>query len=210
MTEEPLPASRDAGVRRMLVRIALEILVGFVGVYAAFALTAYHERQAAAERRHQLKRALFVEVRQLTAVMRRNLTYRHELAVFDSAVKAGKKPIPHAFAQTGIITTHMWDATKESGGLSLIDVPTFALASNFYASVSGLFAAYAQLRELSVNVILPGSDRGPDAFYNPKTGKLRADIATLYYDDMNVAEGNARSAVFFGDSLLRTLARDTL
>jgi hypothetical protein len=42
-------------------RITVEIVVGFIGVYAAFALTAYKERRDQVERRHQIKRALIAE-----------------------------------------------------------------------------------------------------------------------------------------------------
>jgi hypothetical protein len=44
--------------RSTLSRIALEIVIGFIGVYAAFALGAYKERRDLIDRRHQIKRAL--------------------------------------------------------------------------------------------------------------------------------------------------------
>jgi hypothetical protein len=208
--DDSTPSVRDAGVRRMLLRIAVEILVGFVGVYAAFALTAYHERQAAVERRHQLKRALIVEVAFLDDIMHRNLTYDSILVAFDSAMKAGKRPIPRSFAQPTAVRTDIWDAIKLSGGLSLLDVPTFSLAANFYSSVGGLLETYAQLRDVSTRIILPNRDRGPDAFYDAKTGRLRSDVADVYYFDMRVAGNYAKTAVVQGDSLLKILGRDTL
>jgi hypothetical protein len=197
-------------VRRTLSRIAVEIVVGFVGVYAAFALSAYHEQRDLIERRHQIKRALIVEIRSLSAIARRNQGYHAVLATFDSAVKAGKKPIPVAYTEAVAVSPHVWEATKQAGGLNLIDVPTFVEASNFYNEMSEMLGFYAQLRELSVNVILPASDIGPDAFYNKQTGALRSDVRRLYYWDLNALENMARNAARHGDSLVKTLARDTI
>jgi hypothetical protein len=197
-------------VRRTLARIAVEIVVGFVGVYAAFALSAYHEHQDLVDRRHQIKRALIVEIKDLSGLARRNQSYHAVLAAFDSAVKAGTKPIPMAFTEAVAISPHVWEATKQAGGLNLIDVPTFVEASNFYNEMSEMLGFYAQLRELSVNVILPASDVGPDAFYNKKTGALRSDVRRVYYWDLKALDNIARDAARHGDSLVKMLARDTI
>jgi hypothetical protein len=54
--------------RRTLSRIALEIVIGFVGVCAAFALGAYKERRDMIDRRHQIKRALIAEIRPIVRI----------------------------------------------------------------------------------------------------------------------------------------------
>jgi hypothetical protein len=132
MTEDPTEQRSLSDVRRTLTRIALEILIGFVGVYAAFALSAYKERRDLVDRRHQIKRALIAEVRPIVALARSNApAYDSALAAFDSSVKAGR-PAPYPFVESIGLADHVWEATKQGGGLNLIDVPTFVALSQFY------------------------------------------------------------------------------
>ncbi|HEY4303781.1 MAG TPA: hypothetical protein VGM82_04905 [Gemmatimonadaceae bacterium] len=49
--------SSDRPIVQSLRRITLEIIIGFIGVYAAFALSAYKARSDAVDRRHQIKRS---------------------------------------------------------------------------------------------------------------------------------------------------------
>jgi hypothetical protein len=201
--ESPRTDRGLAELRLSLSRIALEIVVGFVGVYAAFALTAYHERQQVDERRRQITQALITEITYLTDLSHHNIAgYRVQLAAFEADVKAGKKPIPTAYTEPVGLNMHIWDATKQSGGLNLLDVATFSRIGNFYNSISEMLAYYAQLRDLSVNVILPNADRGPDAFYNAKTGALRSDIRLLYHRDLTFLGNVSETAARQGDGLL--------
>src|ERR1044072_6048634 len=86
--------------RRTLSRIALEIVIGFVGVYAAFALGAYKERRDMIDRRHQIKRALIAEIRPIVQVAENNVAgCERALADFDSSVKAGR-PAPQPFIES--------------------------------------------------------------------------------------------------------------
>jgi len=173
---EGVPDNRsgDRRIVQSLRRLAVEILVGFVGVYAAFALSAYKERIDAVDRRHQLKRALIREIIPLVDVSKRNVgSYKAALARFDSAVAAGARPTPRPFVEPLGLGMDVWEGTKQAGGLNLIDVPTFVRLSQFYNSWSTMVAYYAQLRDLSVTVILPNVGRDPDVFYDPKTGALR-------------------------------------
>lgn len=193
-------------------RLSVEILVGFIGVYAAFALNAYKEKRELVDRRHQIKRALYHEIAPLVENPRRNSGdggYRAYMTAFDSAVKAGKKPVPRPFIEPLGLNMHMWEATKQSGGLEIIDVPTFERISQFYNNWSQMAVFYGQLRDLSVNTILPLVPKGGDAFYDPKTGEPRYDIGKIYYFDLealaNLTDGSVRS----GTSVLTLLAADT-
>jgi hypothetical protein len=208
MVDENRPGDRR--IVQSLRRITLEMLVGFVGVYAAFALTAYKERVDATDRRHQIKRALIREIIPLVDVSRRNAGgYRVFLAHLDSAVDAGAKPTPHAFTEPLALSMDVWEGTKLSGGLNLIDVPTFVRVSEFYNSWNTMAAYYAQLRDLSVNVILPNAGRNTDAFYDPKTGALRPAFQTMYRTDLRFLDNISASAAKSGAEVIAILARDT-
>lgn len=206
---QPASATSVADVRRTLSRIALEILVGFVGVYAAFALTAYHERQQLADRRHQIKRALIAEIRPIVILARSNGPgYRQFLDAFDSSVTAGR-PAPRPFYDAIGLTDQIWEATKQSGGLNLLDVPTFVELSKFYNMNSNMFAQYGQLREFCITEVLPHMTEGPGAFLVPGTKTVRPSFVIYRRALLRLANMNA-SLVSGGDTLMARLARDTL
>jgi hypothetical protein len=196
-------------LRRTLGRIALEIFVGFVGVYAAFALSAYKERRDLVDRRHQIKRALIVEIRGIADLARSNAPgYTMYLERFDSTVKAGR-PQPRPFTESVGLSDHVWEATKQAGGLSLIDVPTFVELAQFYNMNSNMLAQYAQLREFSMTEILPRIGSAPDVFFQPGTQTVRPSFVVYRTALRRLANMN-QSLVSGGDSLIARLARDTL
>lgn len=198
-----------ADSRRALSRIALEIIIGFIGVYAAFALGAYKERRDMIDRRHQIKRALIAEIRPIVQNAESNVAgYERALAAFDSSVKAGQ-PAPQPFIESVGLNDHVWEATKQAGGLNLIDVPTFVALSRFYNMNSNMFAQYAQLREFSIAEILPRQAGGPRAFLEPGTTNERAPFV-IYRRALKRLANMSRSLRAGGDTLLVWLARDTI
>jgi hypothetical protein len=195
--------------RRTLSRIALEIIIGFVGVYAAFALGAYKERRDMIDRRHQIKRALIAEIRPIVQIAENNIAgYERALAVFDSSVTAGR-PAPQPFIESVALNDHVWEATKQAGGLNLIDVPTFVALSQFYNMNSNMFAQYAQLREFSIAEILPRQGGSPAAFLEPGTTNARASFV-IYRRALKRLANMSRSLRSGGDTLLVRLAHDTI
>jgi len=210
--EEGVGPGNRSGDRRIvqsLRRITIEIVVGFVGVYAAFALSAYKERVDAIDKRHQIKRALIREIIPLVDVSRRNAgSYREFRLRLDSAIAAGGKPTPRPFVEPLAMNMDVWEGTKQAGGLNLIDVPTFVRLSEFYNSWSRMSAYYGQLRDLSVNVILPNAGNA-DAFYDLKTGRLRPAFQMMYRHDLDVLDNISTDAVKSGNDVIAILARDT-
>jgi hypothetical protein len=67
-------------------------------------------------------------------------------------------------------------------------------------------AYYAQLRDLSADVILPNAGRGPDAFYDPKTGALRADVDRIYHADLRFLDKISRRSATNGAEVITILA----
>jgi hypothetical protein len=198
-----------ADSRRALSRIALEIVIGFVGVYAAFALGAYKERRDMIDRRHQIKRALIAEIRPIVEIAENNIGgYERALASFDSSAKAGL-PAPQPFIESVALNDHVWEATKQAGGLNLIDVPTFVALSQFYNMNSNMLAQYAQLREFSIAEILPRQGDGPRAFLEPGTIKERPSFV-IYRQALRRLANMSRSLRAGGDTLLVRLSRDTI
>jgi hypothetical protein len=206
----PRNRSSERHVVQSLQRIALEIIVGFVGVYAAFALSAYKETRDRIDRRHQIKRALIAELKPMPALNRYNAGgYLGTLAHWDSSLAAGKKIIPQPFYQATAVQNHVWETAKASGGLELLDVPTFLKASQFYSQWGNMLAVYGQLREFSITQIYPGIDRGIDSFYQPGTSKPREIFAVYRWDLAQLARMSDQLSVW-SDSLITQLSKDTI
>jgi hypothetical protein len=202
--------SSERPVVQSLRRIMLEIIIGFVGVYAAFALSAYKEHADAIDRRHQIKRALIREIIPLVEVSKHNTgDYLAFLTKFDSEVKAGAKPVPRPFVEPIALSMDVWEGTKQAGGLNLIDVPTFVRVSEFYNSWNRMIAYYSQVRDLSVNVILPNAGK-LDAFYDAKTGALRPEFQLMYRADLRVLDRVSVTSAKIGADVIAILARDTI
>ena len=208
---EPLEQSEPATLRssrrrnRHLGWLVLELLVVFVGVYAAFALTEYGERRRDAERRQQLEAALVREIRDITANTRRvadNLP--PQLARYDSAIAAGARPPLQPWMEPVRVQTHMWEATLQSGGLDLFDVPTVYALSLFYNELNAGFEQLAQLRNLSETILLPNLGRSSDEFYDSETGRLRPKYE-WYRSGLGRLSELAAGITSAGDSLAELL-----
>lgn len=203
--QEPAAFRSERRRNRHLGWLALELVVVFVGVYAAFALTEYGESRRNAERRQQLQAALVREIRDITARTRRVAEdLPPQLARFDSAVAAGARPPLEPWMEPVRVQTHMWEATLRSGGLDLFDVPTVYAISQFYNELNAGFEQLSQLRELSETMLLPNLGRGPDEFYEPGPGGLRPGYE-WWRSGLGRLSVLAREITAAGDSLVALL-----
>lgn len=191
--------------RALLVRPALELLVVFIGVYAAFALSEYESRRDADERRQQLQAALVIEIRDIATNTRRVAeTLPPQLARFDSAVAAGARPPLEPWIELVGLQPHMWEATLQSGALDIFDVPTVYAISQFYNELNAGFEQLAQLRELSEAVLIPALGGSSDEFYD-SANRLRPKYA-WYRDGLGRLSWLARDITARGDSLVAALS----
>ena len=189
----------------ILVRPALELVVVFIGVYAAFALSEYESRRDATERRHQLQAALVSEIRDITSNTRRvAAALPTQLARFDSAVAAGARPPLEPWMDPGRIQPHMWEATLQSGALDIFDVPTVYAISQFYNELNLGFDQIAQLRELSEAVLIPELGGSSDEFYD-SANRLRPKYA-WHRNGLERLSWFARDITIQGDSLVAALS----
>lgn len=192
---------------RAALKLAFELVVIFVGVYAASAFSEYQERQAAAERRHQIRLALIREIEGITDNTRRAArNVGQGVAFYDSAIAAGGRPPLQPMLEPVRVEAHMWNATLQSDGLDLLDVPTVYRLSQFYNALNAGFEQLGQLRHLSETILLPNLDRGPSEFYDPVTNKLRLKYV-WYLSGMRNLQKEAEQITVLGDSLAADLKR---
>ncbi|MBD3337057.1 MAG: hypothetical protein GF355_16200 [Candidatus Eisenbacteria bacterium] len=152
----------------------IELIIVFVGVYAAFALSEHQQQQRAQEHREQIRQALVREIESITVrTGRAAVEIPRLIAQFDSSMAAGEMPPLIPLIEPLRVRAHLWEATLESGGLNLLDVPTLYRISEFYNSLNAGFEQQNQLRGLSERVLIPNLGKDKDEFYDPSTRRLR-------------------------------------
>jgi hypothetical protein len=190
--------------RNLFFRLVFELVVVFVGVYAAFALNAWQNRRQAAERRHQIVQALVREVRDITTNTRREgAVVGRFVAAMDSAFAARRSFQLVPFTEPVRVEAHMWEATLQSGGLELLDVPTIYRFSRFYNELNAGLAQLDQLRTLSETMLIPNLGKGTSEFYDD-SGRLRPRYQ-WYPRALSNVQALAESITAMGDSIVADL-----
>ena len=161
-------------IGRMVARWTTELLVVFVGVYAAFAVQEWDEEREHEERARQVRAALAEEIRDVQINSYRfALQLPGYLAGIDSALAAGEAVRPEPQMEAIGFRPHVWEATLASGGIALLDVRTFYDLSRFYNELNAGFEQLRQLRALSEAQLLPRLNDPPESFVEPD---LRRDL----------------------------------
>jgi hypothetical protein len=159
--------------RRTLVRALLELLVVFIGVTAAFALSEYQKRVEAERRGYLLREALIQEIEStITNTQNVAVMFPQLQARTDSLVAAGERPPLLPMLEPVRVRSYMWEVALQSGGLELLDVRTAYRLSSFYNELNQGFVQLDQLRHLTETILLPNLHLGPEEFYEP-SGDLR-------------------------------------
>lgn len=185
-------------------RLAVELVVVSVAVYAAFALTEWQAEREEAERRRQIRQALVREIRDITDDTRVTVVWSSEMvARYDSAFAAAETPRLTPVIEPVHIQPHMWQATLQSGGLELLDVPTIFRISRFYNELNLSLEQLEQLRTLSESVLIPNLDLGPTEFYDDNA-RLRPKYDWYMFGLRRVA-AFAQRITAMGDSVVAEL-----
>ena len=198
--EQLLPTLRRGGSW-----LAAQLVVVFLGVYAASWAA---DRQADAERerrRAQLRRALVTELRDATRNTRNAARgTAAALAFFDSSWKAGARPPLEPFSDPVRWTPQMWNATVSAGGLELLDVPTFYALSEFYNELSSGFDVLGHMGSLSDSYLVPVAGSPASEFYEPNSTRLKPRYR-WYTASIRRVNGIAERLTARGDSLAAAL-----
>ena len=169
-----------------VVRWTAELILVFVGVYAAFWLNSYQQHQQDAERRDQILAAL---ERQLQEGIESGKTNRakqeREAAVFRRALDAGEMPLLQPFVFTTDYSPTDWATMLQSGGIQLLDVQTLMAVRNDESVIRWGLSRMAWYQKLSDELIVPNLDQEISYFYDPATKKLRKRFE-IYPDALDV------------------------
>ena len=163
--------------RSLLSRIgrwSAELLLVFVGVYAAFWLNNYQQHGQDAERRDQILASLERQLREgIESGKMNRAKEEQEAAEFRHALDVGNMPPLQPFVFTTDYSPIDWATMMQSGGLQLLDVRTVMAVRIDESVIRWGLSRMAWYQKLSDELIVPNLDQDISFFYDPATKKLR-------------------------------------
>ena len=155
-------------------RWVAELILVFVGVYAAFWLNNYQQHRQDAQRRDQVLASFEQQLREGIESGKINRANQERAAAeFQRALDAGEMPPPQPFAFTTDYSPTDWATMLQSGGVQLLDVQTLMAVRNDESVIRWGVNRMAWYQKLSDEVIVPNLDQDISFFYDPATKKLR-------------------------------------
>ena len=152
-----------------------ELILVFVGVYAAFWLSNYQQHRQDAERRDQI--LAFIEQQLSEGIesskVNRAQEQEPEAAEFRRALDAGEMPPLRPFVFITDYSPSDLATMLQSGGVQLLDVQTLRALRSDESVIRWGLARMGRYQKLSDELIVPNLDQDIAFFYDPATKKLR-------------------------------------
>lgn len=155
-------------------RWAAELLLVFVGVYAAFWLNNYQQHREDGGRRDQILASLEQQLRKgIESGKINRAKQEQEAAEFRRALATGEMPPLKPFVFTTDYSPIDWATMLQSGGVQLLDVQTLMAVRNDESVIRWGLSRMAWYQKVSDELIVPNLDQDISFFYDPATKKLR-------------------------------------
>ena len=171
MSQTTEKRSRFAQVGRWIA----ELILVFVGVYAAFWLSNYQQHRQDAERRDQI--LAFIEQTLSEGIesskANRAKEQEPEAAEFRRALEAGEMPPLRPFVFITDYSPSDLATMMQSGGVQLLDVQTLRALRRDESVIRWGLQRMARYQKLSDELIVPNLGQDSSFFYDPATRKLR-------------------------------------
>ena len=156
-------------------RWVAELILVFVGVYAAFWLNGYQQRRQDAERRDQI--LAFIEQTLSEGIesskANRAREQEPEAAEFRRALDAGEMPPVRPFVFITDYSPSDLATMLQSGGVQLLEVQTLTALRRDESVIRWGLQRMARYQKLSDELIVPNLGQDISFFYDPATKKLR-------------------------------------
>ena len=157
-----------------LGRWAAELVLVFIGVYAAFWLNNFQQHQHDAERRDRILASI---ERTLQEGIKSGKISRgqeeEEAAKFQRALDGGEMPSLHTFVFTTDYNPGDFATLLQSGGIELLDLETLTALRNDESVIRWGLSRLQRYQKLSDELIVPNLDQDTSFFYDPATKRLR-------------------------------------
>jgi hypothetical protein len=151
-----------------------ELVLVFVGVYAAFWLNNYQQHRQDAERHDRILASIEQMLREgIESGKINRAKEERQAAEFEHAVEAGEMPPLRPFVFTTDYSPGDFATMLQSGGIQLLDLETLTALRNDESVIRWGLSRMARYQKLSDELIVPNLDQDISFFYDPATKKLR-------------------------------------
>ena len=141
-------------------RWTAELVLVFVGVYAAFWLNNYQQQRQEADRRDQILASLEQQLQEGIESGKINRAKQEQKAAeFRQALGAGEMPPLEPFVFTTDYSPTDWATILQSGGVQLLDVQTLMAVRNDESVIRWGLSRMARYQQLSDALIVPNLDQ---------------------------------------------------
>src|SRR6266567_4671562 len=155
-------------------RWVAELVLVFVGVYAAFWLSSFQQHREDAQRRDQILASLEQEfLKGIESGKIAGAREERQAAEFRRALDAGEMPPLHPFVFTTDYSPGDVATLLQSGGVELLDVKTLVVLRQMESVIRWGLSDMQRYQKLSDELIVPNLDQDISFFYDPASKKLR-------------------------------------
>ncbi len=155
-------------------RWVAELVLVFVGVYAAFWLNNYQQHRQDAKRRDRILATLEQTLREgIESGKVNGAQQEREAAEFRRALEAGNMPPLQPFVFKTDYTPGDIATLLQSGGVELLEVKTLVALRELESVIRWGLSDMARYQKLSDELIVPNLDQDISFFYDPATKTLR-------------------------------------
>ncbi len=160
--------------RNQIGRWLAELLLVFLGAYAAFWLTGYQQHQQDANRRDQILASLEQQARaNIKDAGKGSAAQEKRIADFERALAAGEMPPLQPISFSSDYHPGDMTALLQAGGLEVLDVKTIVALRKAESAIRAGLSRMAHDERLSDQLIVPNLDEEVSFFYDPSTRQMR-------------------------------------
>jgi len=157
-----------------LGRWLAELVLVFVGVYAAFWLNNYQQHREQLQRRDQILAYLEQRLQDgIESAKNDGAQEEKQVAEFQRALAAGEMPPLRPFAFFTDYNPADIATLLQAGGIELLDIKTLTVLRQMETDVRTDLSTLAHFEKLSDELIAPNLDQDISFFYDPVTKQLR-------------------------------------
>ncbi|HEV3098878.1 MAG TPA: hypothetical protein VGY75_04110 [Candidatus Udaeobacter sp.] len=151
-----------------------ELVLVFVGVYAAFWLNDYQQHRQDAERHDRILASIEQLLREgIESGKISRANEERAAADFQRALDAGEMPALRPFVFITDYSPGDFATMLQSGGIQLLDLQTITALRNDESVIRWGLSRMAWYQKLSDELIVPNLNQDISFFYDPATKKLR-------------------------------------